>query len=350
MSESCPTGSTQRWLLEQSAKASSRPGVLTLVHSMPGYDPLECVPIPPTMSTGGIDLGPAGETVLQIGLRAFDVATLGVSSPLTSPTISSSRLEDRPTPSLALKSQEVTKMNGNGFFSDLFSDIGAGFSGETGFLETLGNVGSDIWGGARSLLPSFPTLAQSFLPALPLSGQPRGVATRPSTPVGTPSFEQFFLPEFMRSLPQAPMPYTGSPPGSAPPGPWEIDTFGEPGTTGGGIPMAAGTVMLPAVRGMGTIALQTTVNAMRSQGLRASVGWLAGIIKKFGPAAAVGFLASWVEDQIAQRAVFEAYAHKGRRMNPANAKALRRSLRRLGAFDRLCARVKHCQKRYKVCR
>ena len=108
--------------------------------------------------------------------------------------------------------------------------------------------------------------------------------------------------------------------------------------------------MLPAVRGMGTLALQAAVNAMRSQGVPASVSWLAGLIKRWGPAAAVGFLASWVEDQIANRAVFEAYAHRRRRMNPANTKALRRSLRRLGSFERLCKRVQHCRKTFKVCK
>lgn len=261
-----------------------------------------------------------------------------------------SQLVGEPLPqevSLGLKAATIVAggapVNG---FGDIFGDLGAFFTTEQTLWETVSNVGSDIWGGVSSLLPTVaPTLAAPLIstalaplrraaPApLPVPGWRGGtpVPLRPAVPQYSPF--QYVLPEFMRT-PTEPG-YTGDPPGSQPPGQWEIDTYGEPGTMGG----VGAMTMLPAVRGMGTLALRATVNAMRSQGLAASVSWLAGVIRKFGPAAAVGFLASWVEDQIAQRAVFEAYGHKGRRMNPANTRALRRSLRRLQSFDRLACRV-----------
>lgn len=229
-------------------------------------------------------------------------------------------------------------MNGFGF-GDIFGDIGAFFTTEQTFLETLSNVGSDILGGVTSLIPqSLPALTTPLIQTLtprPTQAQRLGLPA----PAARPSLPELFLPEFMRPSQRT----AAVPPGGGwPPGSWEADTYGEPGTfpypgPEGGMKMAG--AMVPAVRGMGSLALGATVNAMRTQGLNASVSWLVSVIKKFGPAAAVGFLASWVEDQIAHRAVLEAYGHKGRRMNPANTKALRRSLRRLASFDRLACRV-----------
>jgi len=219
-------------------------------------------------------------------------------------------------------------------FGDIFGDIGAFFTTEQTFGETLSNVGVDLWQGVTNLLPAaIPNLTAPLVQTLAARPQtaPMPRVRPPAQPRYGPEFDlgQLLRPPFMRD-----QPFTGVPPGSAPPGQWEIDTYGEPGTMGGGVAMAG----VPMVR-TGTQALTIVVNAMRSQGLRANVSWLAGILRKFGPAAGVGFLASWVEDQIANMAVWEAHTLKRRRMNPANVKALRRSARRIESFHRLCRRV-----------
>ena len=222
-------------------------------------------------------------------------------------------------------------MNG---FGDIFGDIGAFFTTEQTLGETLSNVGVDLWQGVTNLFPSaIPTLTAPLIQTLvPRQTAPMPQYRPPVQPRFAPpqDFPQRLLPPFLRDEP-----FTGVPPGSAPPGQWEIDTYGEPGTMGGGVAMAG----LPMVRGTGTQALTHVVAVMRGQGLRATVSWLAQMLRKFGPAAGVGFLASWVEDQIANMAVWEAHTLKRRRMNPANVKALRRSARRIESFHRLCKRV-----------
>jgi len=274
----------------------------------------------------------------------IDFAITGISSLATGGTSLIPKLAagvyqgiaDEPLPIAARVPLNIVAAGGgpvNGF-GDIFGDIGAFFTTEQTFGETLSNVGVDLWQGVTNLLPAaIPNLTAPLVQTLAARPQtaPMPRVRPPAQPRYGPEFDlgQLLRPPFMRD-----QPFTGVPPGSAPPGQWEIDTYGEPGTMGGGVAMAG----VPMVR-TGTQALTIVVNAMRSQGLRANVSWLAGILRKFGPAAGVGFLASWVEDQIANMAVWEAHTLKRRRMNPANVKALRRSARRIESFHRLCRRV-----------
>jgi hypothetical protein len=65
---------------------------------------------------------------------------------------------------------------------------------------------------------------------------------------------------------------------------------------------------------------------------------IAGLVQflgRFGPTA----LAALVGAQVVSELFAYKVTHKRRRMNPANSRALRRSLRRLHSFDRLCHRV-----------
>ena len=124
----------------------------------------------------------------------------------------------------------------------------------------------------------------------------------------------------------------------------------------GGFGAAASQVGLPAIRPaavavgpvaarmggvfrVGAIALNTVVSAMRSAGVRATVAKARAFVKRFGPEAAVGFFAGFVGSEVANRAVLEAAFLKGRRMNPGNASALRRAVRRVESFHRLCKRA-----------
>jgi hypothetical protein len=65
------------------------------------------------------------------------------------------------------------------------------------------------------------------------------------------------------------------------------------------------------------------------------VAQLLNFLGRFGPVA----LTALVGAQIVSELFAYKVTHKKRRMNPANSRALRRSLRRLKSFDRLCHRV-----------
>ncbi len=98
-------------------------------------------------------------------------------------------------------------------------------------------------------------------------------------------------------------------------------------------------------------ALWQAISKLRAQGTRATVEQLYGLLRKWGPASLSTVIgAAAVADLVSYR-----MKHKPRRMNPANTKALRRSLRRLKSFDRLSTRVsaqlsRNCRKRsYKKC-
>ena len=99
--------------------------------------------------------------------------------------------------------------------------------------------------------------------------------------------------------------------------------------------------------------LANSIAALRARGIKATTESLWGMLKKFGPTAleSGGFMtAAAISDLMYYKST-----HKRRRMNPANTKALRRSLRRLGAFDRLSSRVSHqlassCSRRGRKCK
>lgn len=119
------------------------------------------------------------------------------------------------------------------------------------------------------------------------------------------------------------------------------------------VPMAARAVAagLPAWSARFP-ALWQAIQKLRAQGTKATVEQLYGLLRKWGPASLSTVIgAAAVSDLVSYR-----MRHKPRRMNPANTKALRRSLRRLKSFDKLAGRVKtqlsgSCSKRrsYKKC-
>jgi len=117
----------------------------------------------------------------------------------------------------------------------------------------------------------------------------------------------------------------------------EYPVFSEP------IPTAAGSVPMAARAAAAGIAawsvrypaLWQAIQQLRARGSRATIQQLWTMTKKWGPTAMTGVIgAAAVSDLISYR-----MTHKARRMNPANTKALRRSMRRLKSFDRLASRV-----------
>lgn len=67
------------------------------------------------------------------------------------------------------------------------------------------------------------------------------------------------------------------------------------------------------------------------------VQWLWSLVRKFGPAALAGIVGQAVVSELIEWSATK--AHKKRRMNVSNVKALRRGLRRLKGFERLSHRV-----------
>lgn len=82
-------------------------------------------------------------------------------------------------------------------------------------------------------------------------------------------------------------------------------------------------------------ALWQAVQKLRAQGSKVSLEQLKNMLRKWGPTALTGVIGA---QAVADLVTYQ-MTHKRRRMNPANTKALRRSLRRLRSFDRLSSRV-----------
>lgn len=108
-------------------------------------------------------------------------------------------------------------------------------------------------------------------------------------------------------------------------------------------PTAAGSVPLAARAAAAGIAawsarfpsLWQALQKMRANGSAVTVEKLWRQLKQWGPQTMTTIIgAAAVADLISYKTT-----HKSRRMNPANTKALRRSLRRLKSFDRLACRV-----------
>lgn len=107
-------------------------------------------------------------------------------------------------------------------------------------------------------------------------------------------------------------------------------------TAAGSVPMAARAVAagLPAWSARFP-ALWQALQRLRAQGTKASLEQLYQMLRKWGPTSLSTVIgAAAVADLVSYR-----MSHKRRRMNPANTRALRRSLRRLKSFDRLASRV-----------
>ena len=92
---------------------------------------------------------------------------------------------------------------------------------------------------------------------------------------------------------------------------------------------------VPTVVRMGATALRSLWNSLRVGGVHISLQRVASLLRKYGPS----FFFGWVADEVLQRAFFDAVTKKSRRMNPANVRALRRSIRRVKSFHRLCGQA-----------
>lgn len=84
--------------------------------------------------------------------------------------------------------------------------------------------------------------------------------------------------------------------------------------------------------------------ATKMPAVRPDVGTMLRMLRKWGPAAMTGIMGAAAVSDLVKYSM----SHKTRRMNPANTRALRRSLRRLKSFDRLSTRVS--QQLSKSCR
>lgn len=100
----------------------------------------------------------------------------------------------------------------------------------------------------------------------------------------------------------------------------------------GAVPAAVAGVTRWAMR---FPSLWQAIQKFRAQRINMTPQKLYSALKRFGPQTLTTMIgAAAVADLIAYKTTY-----KTRRMNPANAKALRRSMRRLKSFDRLSARV-----------
>jgi hypothetical protein len=82
-------------------------------------------------------------------------------------------------------------------------------------------------------------------------------------------------------------------------------------------------------------ALWQALQRLRASGAKVTVEQLRSMLKKWGPAALTAYIGG---SAVADLMTYDA-TRKRRRINPANARALRRSMRRLKSFDRLSHRV-----------
>ena len=95
--------------------------------------------------------------------------------------------------------------------------------------------------------------------------------------------------------------------------------------------------------------LGQAIQALKSKGIPVSANYLYQKLREFGPATLATALASYIGSQLATNAVNELAirGRKYRRINPCNAKAARRALRRLKSFQRLKMDVMGCAPRTK---
>lgn len=116
--------------------------------------------------------------------------------------------------------------------------------------------------------------------------------------------------------------------------------FGAPAAvypTAASVPMAARAIAagMPAWSARFP-SLWQALQKLRASGSRATIEQLYSMLRRWGPTALSTVIgAAAVADLVSYR-----MQHKRRRMNPANPKALRRSMRRLKSFDTMASRVK----------
>lgn len=116
-------------------------------------------------------------------------------------------------------------------------------------------------------------------------------------------------------------------------------------TSAGRIPATAATmtgVMVTAARGVSAVTRAALVRMAAKLGVRSiSLSRALSLAKRLGkfmePAAIAGVLGITAAE-LAQM-IFEGQTRGRRRMNPSNVKALRRSMRRLESFHKLCVRA-----------
>lgn len=127
--------------------------------------------------------------------------------------------------------------------------------------------------------------------------------------------------------------YSFGAPQAGPPGPGMI-TYAEPGN----MPIQISTRALTIIP-KSAYQFPLLLDYLQKRGIPWSKGvqWAWQMLKKWGPQVLSGVLGAAVVDELLQWSATK--SAKRRRMNPANAKALRRSMRRLRSFDRLSARV-----------
>lgn len=112
--------------------------------------------------------------------------------------------------------------------------------------------------------------------------------------------------------------------------------FQQPIQTMATVPMAARAVAAGLPRWSAQYPnLWQAIQRLRATGAKSGISFLSSMLRKWGPTALTGVIgAAAVADLVSYK-----MTHKPRRMNPANTRALRRSLRRLKSFDKLSHRV-----------
>lgn len=122
---------------------------------------------------------------------------------------------------------------------------------------------------------------------------------------------------------------------------YPVYTTGVPSTQPQVVPVAAPPMAAAAVAGVARWAMQfpslwQAIQKFRAGRIHMTPEKLYSALKRFGPGVLTSMIgAAAVADLVAYKTT-----HKRRRMNVANTKALRRSLRRLKGFDTLAHRVK----------
>lgn len=104
-------------------------------------------------------------------------------------------------------------------------------------------------------------------------------------------------------------------------------------------PLAARAVAagLPAWSARFPALWQALQRIRASARVHVSVEQLRSLLRRYGPS----FLAGMLGEAAVRELVTMDMTRKRRRINPANARALRRAVRRVESFDRLSARVRH---------
>lgn len=119
-------------------------------------------------------------------------------------------------------------------------------------------------------------------------------------------------------------------------------TYGSMGGYGGpmAIPTSGASGSFAVSRALTSFpALALTLQKFRMQRIPMTIEKLWALLKRFGPTALTATSAGVITAQTIADLMYYKTTHKKRRMNVANTRALRRSVRRLKGFERLSHRV-----------